>query len=291
MSNIRQPAYAGKFYSADAEELQEQIKASFLSDLGPGNLDFKAQDRSYAGFIVPHAGLVYSGPCAAHAYRLIAGSTGIDTFMILGPNHTGMGAGKTALSKQDWKTPFGLVKNNTALADKILKETDIVESGLNHSHEHSIEVQLPFLQFINDKHFQFIPISVSPSVDFIKLGNQLKKLLSSHKKRVCIIASSDFTHYGHSFGYIPFQDDIPANLKKLDMGAIGLIQKKDTDALSDYIDKTGATICGIHPILLLLKIIGPGSGTPKLLRYYTSGEITGDYSTSVSYASISFERI
>jgi hypothetical protein len=290
MSNIRHPAFAGQFYSADAEQLKKQIEASFLSDLGPGALDFKQTNRSFAGFIVPHAGFVYSGPCAAHAYRRIAESERIDTFIILGPNHTGMGAARTALSKKDWETPFGLVKNDKALADQILNGTDIVESDLNHSHEHSIEVQLPLLQFIKDTGFSFIPISVSQSIDFNKVGDQMKKILSSQDKRVCVIASSDFTHYGNSFGYLPFQDNIAENLKELDMGAIDLIKKKDPDALLDYVDRTGATICGIHPILLILKIAGPVCSSPRLLKYYTSGDLTGDYSTSVSYASISFER-
>jgi AmmeMemoRadiSam system protein B len=163
----------------------------------------------------------------------------------------------------------------------------LVKNGLEHNEtahegEHSIEVQIPFLQYVFE-HFKFVPIIISDyaAVDIIK------KTVEQAGKKIMFIASSDFTHYGRDYGYVPFKTDIKNNMHKLDAGAIEQIKKIDSKGFLNYVNKTNATICGKMPIAAMLSCIK--SKQAELLKYYTSADISGsDYSTAVGYASIRF---
>jgi len=154
--------------------------------------------------------------------------------------------------------------------------------------KHSIEIQLPFLQRVS-KNFKIIPIIIGniKEGDYKKIAETLMPCITPD---TLVIASSDFTHYGSKYGYIPFENNIPENLQNLDMGVIKNILKMDAPNFLNYISKTGDTICGSLPISILIYIMKKKGAQAKLLKYSTSGEITGDYNNSVSYASIVFMK-
>jgi AmmeMemoRadiSam system protein B len=264
---MRNPVVNGKFYESDKEKLISQIDGCF------GKAGKKHE--SAKAIIVPHAGYFFSGKCAAKAYSRITGNR----FIIFGPNHYGSFSG---ISMEMWKTPLGEVNVDEKLAQKILLKSGLVVREECHFKEHSIEVQLPFLQHMK-KDFTFVPISLGTDIDSFVTGKRLKFLLDED---ATIIISTDFTHYGPGYGYMPFAVDVKKNLKKLDMGAIELIQKKDYHGFRKYLDETNITICGYMGILVLLSMIEDTKYDVELLDYYTSGDVLGDYRNSVSYASL-----
>lgn len=277
---MRYPVVSGAFYARDEDGLKRQIKDCFLSRFGPGKLPEKSKNKVLKGVIVPHAGYSFSGPCAAHSYKEIAESKKPDLFIILGFSHSGLGS---CVSLEDWNTPLGTAKVDKGFA-RILVKAGIRQDELAHTNEHSIEVQLPFLQFIFDE-FEFVPVMVSD--DYKKIADIIKKALNQTKKRAILIASSDFTHYGLDYGFVPFTENIKERMYELDAGAIKEIRQIDAKKFMDYINNTGATICGKNAIAALLEIVKPAKA--ELLKYYTSADIYDkNYATAVGYAAISF---
>lgn len=189
------------------------------------------------------------------------------------------------MSNQNWQTPLGIVETNNVLVNEIIEETSLKVNEDPHEKEHSIEVQLPFLQYIHeDSEFNVVCISLG-NIDPEKLGKELFNVLND--KDVTLIISSDFTHYGNNFNYVPFVDEIKQNLKTLDWGAIDLIKKFDTINFRNYLNETQITICGYVPILTIFYYMENYSKKScNLLSYYTSGDVLGDFRNSVSYASI-----
>ena len=280
---MRNPIVAGQFYYADGIELKEQIKSCFLSKFGPGRLPGKGNKR-ILGIISPHAGYMFSGPCQAFGYKELAESAFPDTYIMLGLSHNGY---PTSISKEDFQTPLGVIKNDTELQEELSANIPIIEHA--HAYEHSIEVQLPFLQSINPN-LKIAPIIASPDVSFKETADNIYKAVKKLKRNISIIASSDFTHYGMNYNYVPFDEGIKENLYKLDKGAIDFILKLKPKEFLKYIERTKATICGKYPIATFLELAKSlGAKKASLLKYYTSGDIVGDYSNSVSYASIKIE--
>ncbi|MFH1591728.1 MAG: AmmeMemoRadiSam system protein B [archaeon] len=300
----RKPSVSGQFYPDAPEDLRKLIIACFFHPLGPGSLDGPPELHEHEGdpsdsppdhgnlsaVIVPHAGISISGPCAAWSYRAIIEAGGFDTYVLLGPNHTGMG--RTGISQEDFETPFGKAETDKTLCATLLKDGVILESDEAHMFEHSLEVQLPFLQVIHHDvlrtPFSIVPMVVSDLNDADRMADVLRQMITESDKRICLICSTDFTHHGHPYGYVPFTKDVQEKIKELDMGAIEHILKLDSKGFSGYVEKTGATICGRMPIALLLTTIADGRAT--LLKYFTSADIIGDRENSVSYASIAFYR-
>jgi AmmeMemoRadiSam system protein B len=281
----RKPYVAGQFYPDTESELRKTIEECFQLDLGPG-LPTKNKQK-VVGAIIPHAGYTYSGACAAHAWRAIAESGPFDIYILMGFNHRGMDEAKISTDDKDWETPLGVAKADRSTIKHLLKDTRVVKNPYSIENEHSIEVQVPFLQYINPK-AKIVPLSVSGYADFKEMAKEINIALG--KKNVCFIASSDFTHYGRNFSYIPFKKNIQDNLRKLDMDAIEFIKKLDTEGFRKYVERTGATICGQAPISLLLELLKGHARKGKVLKYYTSGELTEDFTSSVSYASIVFDK-
>ena len=283
---VRKPIASGSFYDENPKLLQQQIENAFTDELGPGALPIKKRAGFIYGAIVPHAGYAYSGPCAAWAYKELGEAEPAETYVILGPNHTGMGT--SGVSTQAFSTPFGVVRSDKKLADYLVNKGSIKNDELPHMQEHSIEVQLPFLQFINRdvESWKILPVVLSDDVDYKQFATDLKEAVIDLDKKITVIASSDFTHYGHAYGYIPFSLDVPNKLKELDMGAVEFIKKKDDVGFLNYVDNTGATICGSIPIATLLRLMN--NRRAELLQYYRSGDLVGNYKNSVSYASIIF---
>jgi MEMO1 family protein len=285
---VRQPIVAGQFYEADVKDLEKQIKQSFLHEFGPRKLPEGSHNKRIIGAVCPHAGYFFSGAGAAFSFKEIGESPLPDTFIMLGLSHQGY---RSCVSLDDWKTPLGLIKNDKEFGERLVKNPSLKVSESSHSQEHSIEVQLPFLQCICKKQkVKIVPIIVSPDISYFEIASAVKKTIDELKRKVCVIASSDFTHYGINYGYMPFSKNIKENMYALDAKAIDFIIKMDASGFLEYTEETGATICGKYPIAVLIelcKLLGVKKG--KLLKYYTSGDILGDYSNAVGYASIVLE--
>jgi len=278
---IRMPVVAGAFYPAHPEALRESIVECFKHRIGPGYLpEVRETARGELfGLIVPHAGYIYSGPIAAHSYACLA-ENGFKWLLILGPNHTGMGGEFAIMSEGAWRTPLGDLQIEEKKA-AILKTDSLIEEDYRaHLREHSIEVQLPFVQFLRPE-TNFVPICVS-SMDLSKIkrvGERIGVLLKEDREAV-IIASTDLSHY----------QPHPA-AKKLDTLAIEAILNLDSDLLWQRVHTIPITMCGYAPVIILMeacKVVG--ATEVKLLKYATSGDTGGDYSQVVGYSAISFRR-
>lgn len=285
---MRKPIVAGQFYEASFEDLDRQIKECFESKFGPGALPTKRTDNRLLGIVSPHAGYAFSGPGAAWAFKEIAESRFPDLFILLGLSHSGF---PSCISLEDWETPFGIVKNDKEFG-KVLESKGIKVNEEAHQNEHSIEVQLPFLQFVNKDRLNDIkvcPIIASEDLLYREMAEKIADALKETKKEAVIVASSDFTHYGFSYGYAPFTTNIKENMYKLDREAIEQILNLSPSQFLNYIDKTNATICGKYPIAACVEVCKLlGAKKASLLHYYTSGDITGDYGSAVGYSAISF---
>ena len=285
---MRQPIVAGKFYEANNEKLLKQIENCYNHKLGPGKIT-ENKGNIVTGIIAPHAGYFYSGACAAHAYKTLAESQKPELIIILGTNHTSI-EGSSILT-QDYQTPIGTAKVDTEFCQKLKQNIPLQENPEQHSQEHSIETQIPFLQHIYKDNLKIAPIIINPGSDYKQIAQAIAKTIQETNKKTIIIASSDFTHYGVNYGYVPFTDNVQQNMYKLDAVAIKHITNQDTKKFIEYIQKKEATICGAHAIAVMTetsKQLGCNKG--KLLKYYTSGDITMDYNNSVGYAAIIIEK-
>lgn len=285
---IRRAAFAGQFYAAGMSSLNKQIKDCFMSKFGPKSLPGKIHNKKIIGAIAPHAGYIYSGPGAAYVYKELAECKQPDVYVIIAPNHTGYGVQFSTYIGDAWEIPYGQAKIDSETGKLLMEKfSELKDDKIAHLYEHDIEVQLPFLYYIN-KNFKFLPIVVS-DVDYGYCKIIAKALVSLNKK-ICVIASSDFTHYGRNYGYEPFSDKIKEKMYELDKGAISYIEKLDTNGFLSYINKTRATICGYSAIAITIETCKKlGARKAKLLNYYTSGDVTNNYSSAVGYASIIFE--
>ncbi len=285
---VRRANFAGQFYAAGLSSLNKQIKDCFMNKFGPKSLPGKIQNKKIFGAISPHAGYAYSGPGAAYVYKELAECKQPDTYVIIGPNHTGYGSQFSTYMGDSWEIPCGNVKVDLELGKALMEKfPQLKDDKIAHAYEHDIEVQLPFLYYIN-KNFKFLPIVVS-DIDYGYCKLFAEALVSLNKK-ICIVASSDFTHYGRNYGYEPFTNKIKENLYELDKGAISYIEKLDTNGFLNYINKTRTTICGYSAIAITMESCKKlGAKRARLLNYYTSGDVTNNYDNAVGYASIIFE--
>src|SRR3972149_269853 len=191
MAKVRQPCQAGAFYEGTAESLRRQIRNCFLHELGPRKLPDVAKSdlRNIMGLVCPHAGYAFSGPVAAHAYYKLALDGKPDVVVILGPNHTGDGSPLAVMSEGFWRTPLGDVEIDTEIANKIVGESRIVDVDESaHRFEHSIEVQLPFLQYLYGSQFKIVPIcfQLQDLASAEEVGNALVEVLA--ERNAVIIA-------------------------------------------------------------------------------------------------------
>ena len=278
LEKIRKPAVSGQFYESDKTSLSQSIKECFLDNRGPGALPKIIKgDKKVRGLIVPHAGYVYSGAIAAHSYYFLSSNGFADTFVILGPNHTGMGSGVSVMTEGIWQTPLGTVPINNNLANKLFK--GIIDKDENaHFYEHSIEVQLPFLQFCSEnKKFDFVPICMAMQ-DFEtseEVGKIIAEVVKSINKNIVIIASSDFSHAGFDYMNMPSDDlRVDQYAEKQDKHAIKQILDLNPFGLIDSVHINDITMCGYGPVAAMLtaaKILGADKA--ELLKYGSSYEV------------------
>jgi len=275
----RKPAVSGLFYPDKKEELLQAVESLFLdSKFGPGALPPSSNERQKIyGIVSPHAGYVYSGAIAANAFYEIS-SLNFDTVIIIGPNHYGIGTEVGIMDEGSWITPFGKIQIDGKLASEISDQCSIVEvDPIAHSRDHCIEVQIPFLQYIN-KSATVLPIILRDQEKntSIELGKCLAKIIKNRK--VILIASSDLTHY---------EPNDRAHAK--DTKLISSIQEMNTSNFYSVLEDFQVTACGygaIASVMTAAKECGAVKG--KLLRYATSGDVTGDISSVVGYSAIAF---
>lgn len=283
LMRVRRPTQAGSFYAGDAESLRTQIEKCFLHEFGPGKLPKVEMSgvRKVVGLVCPHAGYMYSGPVAANAYNELALDGKPDTVVVLGPNHTGYGSALALMDEGVWQTPLGDVEIDTLVAHELVRETGLIDvDELAHRFEHSIEVQLPFLQYLYGDRFKFVPVcfQLQDYASAEEIGNALVEVLA--ERNAVVIASSDFTHY-----------EPQTSAEKKDLAALEAVQAMDAKNFVSIIEERNVTACGYGPIATTITAAkGLLAKEAKLLRYKTSGDITGDKSSVVGYAAVSFRK-
>jgi AmmeMemoRadiSam system protein B len=265
-SIVRPPAVAGQFYPGRADVLLRDICAYTST---------KAEKQPALGCVVPHAGYMYSGHVAGALYATLKLPK---RFVILCPNHTGVGAPLAINSEGTWQTPLGEAPIDVELAQS-LKETFplLAEDRLAHQTEHALEVQLPFLQAL-DNDFTFVPITVGTSrLDVLQaLGKVIAQAMQSIEEKAMVIASSDMNHY---------ESDAVTRVK--DRKAIDRILALDPEGLHETIQREHITMCGYGPAVVMLTATKAlGATTAELVKYATSGDVSGDKDLVVGYAGI-----
>jgi hypothetical protein len=277
--NVRNPAVAGSFYPFSREDVLGQLRELFaywdidLDKLGQGG------HEDLKGIVVPHAGWSYSGYVAAKTFSKIPD---VDTVVLMGPNHHGLGPDFSISSDDAWETPLGNVTVDKEFADSLAKSSHAELDEMAHLREHSIEVQLPFLQTIL-KDFKIVPVSIkhyAADDNFLEacryLGKSLAEEIMKSDKRVLLVASTDFTHY---------ESQEVAESK--DQTAISSIKDMDEEELFDVISANKISMCGYAGVAACLAACKElGAKNAELIEYMTSGDITGDRSQVVGYGGL-----
>jgi AmmeMemoRadiSam system protein B len=265
---VRPPAVAGTFYEATPERLRAQVEACFAANPPP------ASRERFIGGVVPHAGLVYSGHVAAAFY---AAAELPRRFIILCPNHTGLGHFAAINRQGAWRTPLGDVPIDTPLAEALMEKSHLLsEDWRAHAREHSLEVQLPFLQVLLGD-FTFVPICLGAHrYDFAEnVGNAIAEVAGAEREPVGILASSDLNHY----------EDQRTTLRK-DQLAIDQLLALDAEGLWKTVEQFDVSMCGFIPTTAMLVAAKKlGAADARLLKHATSGDVNGDYSHVVGYCS------
>lgn len=282
----------GKWYPAGRVELTKQLSELYQSA--------EAEEmKEVIAIIQPHAGYQYSGKTAFCGLKSIGRN--YRRIVVFGPSHSVRMTNIFSVPRYDsFETPLGKVSMDKEFIDELLKHKAFKDLPEALSSEHSVQIQIPLLQYAygikNQKLKKESKTELGlPKIVFIIAGqcsmetvkDAAKNLRELMDDETLLLISSDFTHFGDNYEYFPFRDDVPAKLKELDFGAFEMIRNKDVDGFGKYIQKTGDTICGYVPIETLLSMLPENANAVKL-AYTTSGEVMKDYSSSVSYFSIAF---
>jgi len=276
------PTVAGTWYPADpsalAAEVDRLVRAS-SDDLVPDS-------RPVLALIAPHAGYAYSGAVAARGFRLLRGS-GTARAVVLGPSHFVGFRGAIVPDAESYRTPLGAVPLDADSIRALSSRPGVALDARPFEREHSLDAEIPFLQHVLGPGFRLVPVLVGPASDdgdARRVADAIATLLDSE---TVLVVSSDFTHFGPRFGYVPFRSDVEDGIRALDHAAFRAIESGDPGAFDAFVASTEATICGRHPIAVLLRVL-EGKAEGRLVAYDTSGRMTADWDHSVSYASIAF---
>ena len=277
---LRQPAVAGAFYPDNPEILKKTIENCFLDDFGVGELpsigEFEGEDYPL-NIMVPHAGYQYSGAIASHGYCRLVQNGFPEVFIILSPNHTGYGREISVFNEGEWITPLGSVQIDDEFAEAIISHSDIASADFTaHRYEHSIEVQLPFLQYFSDN-FKIVPITMG-SQSFTATNDLAKAIFEAANdlnKSYCVIASTDLSH---------FNNQEKANT--VDGFVLEDIEEMNEFKLFEEVIQYNITMCGYGPVMTTIALSKMSNKSNcEILAYKTSGDVTGDFSSVVGYAS------
>lgn len=275
---------AGTWYDNHPGRLRSELKAALSAARIPSNPNVFA-------VIMPHAGYAYSGRCAAHGAQAVAAVPALRRVIVLGLTHRIRLPNAVSLPSQAtaYRSPLGDTPLDTDAIAGLLEDTLFTDVPATRRGENSIEMQLPLLQVaLEGRDWSLVPITLG-QLDEEARARVAQTLAPLMDAGTVLVVSSDFTHYGPDFSYVPFQDDIEANLRQVDGGAIQTILNGDAQGFAAYCNQTGATICGQDPIGVMLRMLPPGF-TAQELAYDTSGRSTGDFTNSVSYATAAFYR-
>jgi hypothetical protein len=273
-SAVRTPAVAGRFYPGRAEELLREIR-EYTS---PGKTTVESGRIAAIGCVAPHAGYIYSGGVAGAVYSRLEIP---ERCVILCPNHTGKGRPLAIMANTAWQTPLGEVAADADLGARLLlRFLMLQEDSAAHRAEHAIEVQIPFLQ-AQQPELSIVPIVIGTSdFDVLRgLGEALADVIADRDEKVLIIASSDMNHY---------ESDAVTRVK--DHKAIERVLALDARGLWEVVMNEDISMCGFAPTIVMLtaaKLLGATSAT--LVKYATSGDVSGDYESVVGYAGIIVE--
>ena len=279
---VRKPAVAGQFYPSDAAELSSLIDSCYLHPLGPGRAPPAPRaEADLVAVVCPHAGYVYSGPVAAHSYLHVSSMAAPELVVVVAPNHYGIGSGVSTFREGEWETPLGRMRVDGAAAQRLASLADIVAfDPAAHRLEHSLEVQLPFIQRMYGDGVPLLPISLLfQDIDTSKaVGAAVAGV--ARGKRAILIASSDLTHY-----------EPAVQAREKDMAAIQRVLEMDVEGFYSTLERLGVTACGFGAIAAVMeasKALGLKRG--ELLKYASSGDTTGDNLEVVGYGALRFVR-
>jgi AmmeMemoRadiSam system protein B len=265
-STVRHPAVAGRFYPKDRETLQRDLQSYFPAQATP---------TPALGCVAPHAGYIYSGAVAGSVFGTLDLPQRI---IVLCPNHTGKGRPLAIMSSGSWETPLGSAPIDSTLAEALKKRFPLLtEDADAHRSEHAIEVELPFLQSRRPD-FRFVPIALGTGKfeTLEKLGEAVADTLHAQDERILIIASSDMNHY---------ENDAVTRIK--DRKAIERILALDASGLFDVVMKEEISMCGFGPAVVMLTAAKRlGATKAELIKYATSGDVSGDRDMVVGYAGV-----
>jgi len=298
MNNKRKATVAGMFYDHSAQGLEEQIKECFNHKIGPGLLPKEKETKQQTlGIIVPHAGLPCSGPFAAHSFFTLVENGFPDVCILIGPNHSGSGPKVAMDPSGEWETPLGSLSIDETIGNQLTSSVITANSQTLHQRENSLEVQLPFIKFLSNhlqKKCSIVPIVMSQQdkQTSVQVGKKLGKIIEKENKKITIIASSDFSHEGMSYGRFPPEGlTADAFARRQDKHAIEAIQKKDPDLLYNHIQEYGISMCGYGPVISLLTVARHVDNTSvELLKYGTSHDTCSDSNTCVGYGAFAITK-
>ncbi len=266
---VRQPAVAGRFYPGDPEDLRAEAN-SYLTQWGNTHKKLKA-----VGCIAPHAGYVYSGHVAGAVFAAVDIPENV---VLLCPNHTGMGRPLSVMSEAQWQTPLGMVPIAKKLASSLKQRfPSLEEDSAAHRAEHAIEVELPFLQLVQPR-LRIVPIALGTRQFEVleSLGVALADAISAESAPVLIVTSSDMNHY---------ESDALTRVK--DHRAIERILSLDPRGLFDVVTQQDISMCGLGPAVTMLTAARRlGARSAQLVKYATSGDVSGDRKMVVGYAGV-----
>jgi MEMO1 family protein len=266
---VREPAVAGRFYPANPERLRADIESYLSSGLSSG------KKTPAIACIVPHAGYMYSGQVAATVFSRLELPA---SCIVLGPNHTGRGHPLAITNQGAWRTPLGEISVDSDLAEKLIREFPALsEDSAAHRLEHSIEVEMPFLQVCRPD-IKFVPIAIGTGQLILleQLGQAMAEVLKKSKEPALIVASSDMNHY---------EDDATTRIK--DRKAIDKILALDAPGLYQTVINESISMCGFGPTVAMLTAARRlGAKKAELVKYATSADVSGDHKVTVGYAGI-----
>ncbi len=280
---IRSPAVAGVFYEGTGEALKTQIEECYTHQLGPGRVPVKSSraEGKILGMVSPHAGYLYSGPVAAWGFCQLIEEELPESVVLLGPNHYGLGSEVAVMPTGRWRTPLGEVEVDEDLAKEIADSSSLMQlDETAHRKEHSLEVQLPFLQYGYGEAFKIVPICMmSQDLESSQeIGKALGETLEG--RNVLIIASTDLTHY---------EPAALANTK--DAKVLEAILSMNSGRVHEVVSEHSVSMCGSGSVMAILTAASLlGAQKVRLLKYASSGDITGDYAAVVGYASLVIEK-
>lgn len=273
---------AGAWYDANPARLQTELEGY----LQAAKVD---ADPTIFAVIAPHAGYAYSGPCAAASLKALAAKKDLDRVVVVGFAHRVGLPGRASVPAREgrYRSPLGETPLDTAAIAALLKQPVFTDEPATRDGENSVEMQLPLLQVaLAGRDWKLVPVTLG-QLDDRGLDAVAEALGPLQDGRTAFVFSSDFTHYGPNYGYVPFHTNVEANLRQLDGGAVEKILAGDAAGFAAYCAQTGATICGQDPIGVLLRML-PEKFTARELAHDSSGSRTGDFKNTVDYEAIAF---